>query len=126
MEILEKLTAKGGDILSRTIENFKTPQKSNLTNGGSDSEGEEAKTPKAEGMDIDDQGSGGRSTRGERRLQTPSEVGLAMTCQYRSPPGTTSKSALSTQRRTFQTGTAKLRSTPISSTNLSRRQSHRL
>lgn len=65
VEILEKLTAKGGDILSRTMENFKAPQKGVLAGGGSDSEGEEVGTPKSDRMDIDDPGSGGRSTRGE-------------------------------------------------------------
>ena len=66
MDILEKLTAKGGDILSRTVENFQPPQKGvGMTNGGSDSEDEEERTPKEEKMDIDDPGSGaGRTTRG--------------------------------------------------------------
>jgi len=59
VEILEKLTAKGGDILTRTVENFRPPGRSSL----SDSEGEEAKTPKEEKMDIDEPGSG-RTTRG--------------------------------------------------------------
>ena len=65
IEILEKLTAKGGDILSRTVENFRPPQRSSLVNGDSDSGGEESKTPKDEKMDIDEPGSVGRSTRGE-------------------------------------------------------------
>ncbi len=63
VEILERLTAKGGDILTRTVENFRPPGRASL----SDSEGEEAKTPKEEKMDIDDPGSGGgRTTRGGR------------------------------------------------------------
>ena len=62
-EILEDLTAKGGDILNRTVENYRVPQKANLMNGEHDSESEGAKTPKDEKMDIDDPGSG-RSTRG--------------------------------------------------------------
>jgi chromatin structure-remodeling complex subunit RSC9 len=68
VEILEKLTAKGGDILSRTVENFQPPKRSTLANGESDSEGEEARTPKEDRMEIDDPssgGAGGRSTRGE-------------------------------------------------------------
>ena len=65
IEILEKLTAKGGDILSRTVENFRPPQRSSLVNGDSESGGEESKTPKDEKMDIDEPGSVGRSTRGE-------------------------------------------------------------
>ncbi|KAL9634765.1 MAG: hypothetical protein Q9164_003894 [Protoblastenia rupestris] len=66
VEILEKLTAKGSDILNRTMDNFQVPQKgSNLANGTSDSEPEEANTPKEDKMDIDDPGSGGgRTTRG--------------------------------------------------------------
>ena len=65
IEILEKLTAKGGDILSRTVENFRPPQRSSLVNGDSESGGEDSKTPKDEKMDIDEPGSVGRSTRGE-------------------------------------------------------------
>ena len=66
MDILEKLTAKGGDILNRTVENFQPPQKGlNMSNGASDSEDEEVRTPKEEKMDMDDPGSGaGRTTRG--------------------------------------------------------------
>ncbi|KAF6230863.1 hypothetical protein HO173_010979 [Letharia columbiana] len=67
IEILEKLTAKGGDILSRTVENFRPPQRSSLINGDSESGGEESKTPKDEKMDIDEPGSVGRSTRGLRQ-----------------------------------------------------------
>ena len=47
--------------------NFQPPNRSSLANGDSDSEGEEARTPKEDRMEIDDPGSGGagRSTRGE-------------------------------------------------------------
>ena len=71
VEILEKLTAKGGDILSRTMENFQPPR-SNVANGESDSGGEEARTPKDEKMDTDEPGSGagGRSSRGEQLPST--------------------------------------------------------
>ena len=65
IEILEKLTAKGGDILSRTVENFRPPQKSTMFNGDSESGGEGSKTPKDEKMDIDEPSSLGRSSRGE-------------------------------------------------------------
>jgi len=66
VSILEKLTAKGGDTLGRTLENFQPPPaRTGLANGTSDSEGEEVKTPKEEKMDIDEPGSGGgRVTRG--------------------------------------------------------------
>lgn len=63
IDILERMTAKGGDILNRTVENYKQPQKNGLANGDSDS-GDDAKTPKEEKMDIDEPGSLGR-TRGE-------------------------------------------------------------
>ena len=67
VEILENLTAKGSDILSRTVDNFKPPSlRTGLANGASDSEPEETKTPgKDDRMDLDDPASGGgRSTRG--------------------------------------------------------------
>lgn len=68
-EILEDITAKGGDLLNRTMENFKLPLvRTNLSNGqdSEGSDGEESKTPKEEKMDIDDPGSGGgRTTRGK-------------------------------------------------------------
>ena len=70
VDILEKVSAKGGDILTRTIDNFKPPPaRSSLGNGESDSGDEDPKTPKEEKMDIDDPGSGaGRTTRGESAL----------------------------------------------------------
>ncbi|KAL9127554.1 MAG: hypothetical protein Q9217_003596 [Psora testacea] len=75
VEILEKLTAKGGDILNRTVETFQIPQKGpNLANGASDSEAEQASTPRGDKMDIDDPGSGGgRTTRGLRQ-QPPQRI----------------------------------------------------
>ena len=67
VEILEKLTAKGGDILNRTVDNFQIPQKgSNFVNGASDSENEGDRTPREDRMDVDDPGSGGgRTARGK-------------------------------------------------------------
>ena len=66
VSILESLTAKGGDTLGRTLENFQPPQpRTDLANGASESEDEGTRTPKEEKMDIDDPGSGGgRVTRG--------------------------------------------------------------
>lgn len=71
-EILEDVSAKGGDLLNRTVENYlgaanKEPE--NMANGKEeDSEGSEPevqKTPKEDKMDIDEPGStGGRITRG--------------------------------------------------------------
>lgn len=69
IEILEKLTAKGGDILSRRVENFRPPQRSSMINGDIDSGDEGSKTPKDEKMDIDEPGSVGRSTRGQLVLK---------------------------------------------------------
>lgn len=69
-EILEDLTAKGGDLLHRTVENFRPPivGRPSLSNG-QDSDGsgaEESKTPKEDKMDVDEPGSGGaRTSRGE-------------------------------------------------------------
>lgn len=67
VHILEKLTARGADILNRTVENFQPPQMGlNMANGNSDSENEELTTPKEEKMEIDDPGSGtGRTSRGK-------------------------------------------------------------
>ena len=68
-EILEGISAKGGDLLSRTVENFRPPQSRDHMANGQESEGsenEERKTPKEEKMDVDDPGSGGgRMTRGK-------------------------------------------------------------
>ena len=72
-KILENLTAKGGDLLSRTVETFKWP--SNRESYGQESDassGDEVKTPKDDKMDIDDAGSGsGRTTRGLRQAPPP-------------------------------------------------------
>ena len=97
IEILEKLTAKGGDILSRTVENFRPPQRSSLVNGDSDSGGEESKTPKDEKMDIDEPGSVGRSTRGKLVIKLMAHCPIASSpahaLHYRSSPSTTSKNS---------------------------------
>ncbi|QDS71915.1 hypothetical protein FKW77_000472 [Venturia effusa] len=72
-EILEDVSAKGGDLLNRTLENYSVKairETENLGNGsqegGSD---DEHKTPNAsEKMDVDEPGStGGRMTRGLRQ-----------------------------------------------------------
>ena len=68
-EILEDLTAKGGAIMDRTLENFERPatREETMAADGSDSDSDEGdeKTPKHEKVDGDDPGSAvGRSTRG--------------------------------------------------------------
>jgi chromatin structure-remodeling complex subunit RSC9 len=78
-EILEDLTAKGGDLLNRTLENYHRRANNrdvdNLANGAeSDTESNEHHTPKADRMDLDDApGSSGRITRGTR-LQPPTRL----------------------------------------------------
>ena len=74
-EILEDISAKGGDLLHRNVDNFRPPLvRMSLSNGqdSEGSEGEESKTPKEEKMDIDDPGSGGgRSSRGQHKFKAP-------------------------------------------------------
>jgi chromatin structure-remodeling complex subunit RSC9 len=72
--ILEDVSAKGGDLLNRTVENYfptgsREPDRGR--NGESESEesddnGEPKKTPKIDRMDVDEPGSTGRVTRGLR------------------------------------------------------------
>ncbi|CAI6315606.1 unnamed protein product [Periconia digitata] len=72
-EILEDVSAKGGDLLTRTVENYMRPtsrETERLRNGEydtdeSDEEGEK-KTPHDDKMDLDDAGSLSRSTRSLR------------------------------------------------------------
>ncbi|KAF2139377.1 uncharacterized protein K452DRAFT_275626 [Aplosporella prunicola CBS 121167] len=74
-DILEDVSAKGGDLLNRTRENFLGPSNrelENLANGedkeSDDSEDELQKTPKGDKMDVDEPGStGGRITRALRQ-----------------------------------------------------------
>ena len=77
-EILEEVSAKGGELLSRTTDNFRPPQSREQMTNGNDSDGsgeEERKTPKAEKMDVDDPGSGGgRTTRGTFRPKSSVEL----------------------------------------------------
>lgn len=60
--ILEDVTAKGGDLLTRTVQGYHHP----TVEEGDASAAEEMTTPTADRMDVDEPGSGaGRSTRGE-------------------------------------------------------------
>jgi hypothetical protein len=68
-EILEDVSAKGGDLLNRTLENYlprASREADNLANGDRSDSEDEHNTPKAnDKMDIDEPGStGGRATRG--------------------------------------------------------------
>ncbi|EME50113.1 hypothetical protein DOTSEDRAFT_165097 [Dothistroma septosporum NZE10] len=77
-EILEDVTAKGGNVMTRTAENFERPkprEQENLANGDASDASPEQKTPKEEKTDgLDEPGSAtGRSTRGLRQ-QPPQRV----------------------------------------------------
>ncbi|KAF2429354.1 hypothetical protein EJ08DRAFT_635644 [Tothia fuscella] len=69
-EILEDVSAKGGDLLHRTLENYLVRSRSEIDGLGNGEESEEEQnTPKdnTEKMDVDEPGStGGRVTRGLR------------------------------------------------------------
>ncbi|KAI8935176.1 hypothetical protein NX059_007769 [Plenodomus lindquistii] len=75
-EILEDVSAKGGDLLTRTTENFFPPgsrEAERLRTGDDDEDdedddgdGEPKKTPKDDKMDVDEPGSVGRTTRSLR------------------------------------------------------------
>lgn len=70
-EILEDITAKGGDLLNRTAENFYrgSREAERLRTGDSDDseeDGDVKKTPNADRMDVDEPGSTGRATRSLR------------------------------------------------------------
>lgn len=70
-EILEDLTAKGGNVMDRSLETFERPhtrEEGNLANGNSSDGENEDTTPKQEKMEVDEiPGSAtGRSTRGLR------------------------------------------------------------
>ncbi|CAO1597040.1 Chromatin structure-remodeling complex protein rsc9 [Xanthoria calcicola] len=64
-EILEHVTARGGDLLNRTVENYSQPSIEDAEPSGDD----EVTTPNGgDKMDLDDPGSGpGRSSRGLRQ-----------------------------------------------------------
>lgn len=69
-EILEDVSAKGGDLLNRTLENYYRPvsrEAESLANGrdSDESDEEREKTPNEERMDVDEPGSTGRITRGK-------------------------------------------------------------
>jgi len=58
-EILEDLTAKGGDLRSRTIETFPIPNRG-LGDDGQESGEDELRTPRTDKMKAEEPGSGGR------------------------------------------------------------------
>ncbi|KAI4642856.1 hypothetical protein J4E93_006925 [Alternaria ventricosa] len=69
-EILENVSAKGGDLLNRTVDNFfpTSNREAERLRGEEDSDSEDdvEKTPKDDKMDVDEPGSLGRSTRSLR------------------------------------------------------------
>ncbi|KAI4196446.1 MAG: hypothetical protein LQ350_006541 [Teloschistes chrysophthalmus] len=99
-QILEDLTAKGGDLLNRTLHNFR----STVEDAEASGEEEAAATPSADRMDVDDPASAaGRSTRGLRQAPpqrvlfqpdlTPSRQTRTGIVHGQSPQPTTSVSA---------------------------------
>ncbi|KAL9087527.1 MAG: hypothetical protein Q9165_006638 [Trypethelium subeluteriae] len=68
-EILEDVTAKGGDLRNRTLENYSRPMKHDMDTNGQDGEqSEEEKTPKQEEKaEMEEPGSTGRATRSLRQ-----------------------------------------------------------
>ncbi|KAI9666056.1 MAG: Chromatin structure-remodeling complex protein rsc9 [Bathelium mastoideum] len=68
-EILEEVTAKGGDLRNRTFENYSRPLRHEMDANGQDGEqSEEEKTPKQEEkMEAEEPGSTGRATRSLRQ-----------------------------------------------------------
>ena len=65
MEILEDRTAKGGDLLNRTLENYsRSSGGKSKQDQDSDASGDDVGTPEDDRMDIEEPGSGGRTTRG--------------------------------------------------------------
>ncbi|KAF1911286.1 hypothetical protein BDU57DRAFT_524322 [Ampelomyces quisqualis] len=93
-EILEDVSAKGGDLLNRTVDNFfpsGSRESGRLRNGEDDSDdsddhGAVTKTPKDDKMDVDEPGSVARSTRSLRhappqRVLFQPEVSIRQTRQ---------------------------------------------
>ena len=99
-EILEDLTAKGGDLLHRTLENYHRRAHNRdvdiLANGvESDTESNEHTTPKADRMDLDEApGSSGRVTRGTRS-QPPTRLPNSLQQVCATPPRSAFSSASS-------------------------------
>ena len=64
-EILEEVTAKGGDLRNRTLENYSRPVKHEMEmNGQGGDQSDEEKTPKQEEKtETEEPGSTGRATR---------------------------------------------------------------
>jgi hypothetical protein len=82
------VSAKGGDLLTRTVDNFFPPssrETERLRNGGEDSEDDDDEgTPKDEKMDVDEPGSLGRSTR--CRLYSGLAAVTMLTSCHSTPP----------------------------------------
>ena len=64
-EILEDVTAKGGDLRNRTLDNFNRPPRHDMDINGQDGEqSEEERTPnQEEKLEVEEPGSTGRATR---------------------------------------------------------------
>ena len=88
-EILEDITAKGGDLLSRTVDNFRPPQRFEQAVNGNDTDGSEddaARTPKSERLDADEPASGERRTRGNCVYDIPKPNLIEISGLRQAPP----------------------------------------
>ncbi|KAI9663570.1 MAG: Chromatin structure-remodeling complex protein rsc9 [Trizodia sp. TS-e1964] len=94
-EILEDVTARGGDLLTRTLENYKIPgtrEQGNLATG-EDSDGsadERTRTPKQDRTEIEEPVSSGRVTRGLRQAPPQRVLFHPDTSSTRQPRNATS------------------------------------
>jgi chromatin structure-remodeling complex subunit RSC9 len=88
------VSAKGGDLLTRTVDNFFPPpsrEAGRLRNGDGDEDSEEEesdgdvkRTPKDDKMEVDEPGSVGRSTR--CMLHTEPTAKVFLTTNLSTPP----------------------------------------
>jgi chromatin structure-remodeling complex subunit RSC9 len=96
------VSAKGGDLLTRTVDNFFPPpsrEAERLRNGEGeedseeeDSDGDVKRTPKDDKMEVDEPGSLGRSTR--CMLHSAPTAGLMLTRCCSTPPCASTARAL--------------------------------
>ena len=112
-EILENLTAKGGDLLKRTVENFRPPSGNYGNAQDSDASADESKTPKEEKMDVDEPGSGGRTTRGRSDLCFTNIVSRLQLTALRPASSPSSAGSLSTRYHILATNAACFRTPSI-------------
>ena len=108
-EILEEVSAKGGDLLNRTIENFQRPvvRDESLVNGTEQQDGSENDaqgTPKDDKIEMEEPGSSasGRVTRGEAGPPSPPHSQLIGVKYCRSSTGASPETALPVRHHSIQ------------------------